>query len=789
MERLESAFGRWVVKWRWCIVLVTAVWVFWSGYGIRFFEFNSDTRVFFSEDNPQLQALEQLENTYNKTDNIIFALAPKNGNVFTRETLAAVEELTEACWKMPHSSRVDSLSNFQHTWADKGDPNEEDELKVEDLYEEAASLTDAQLTRIRATALSEVLLVDRLVSRSGHVTGVNVDILLRGESNEEVSEVAAYARHLSQEYREKYPGIDIYLTGSIMLDNGFGEASRDDLTYLVPGMFGMLILLIGLMLRTVIGMICTLIIILISMLTGMGLAGRLGIALTVASVNAPTIILTLAVADSVHILLTIFHQMRSGKSKSEAISESLRINLQPVFLTSATTAIGFLSMNFSDAPPFRDLGNIVALGVTSAFFYSIFLLPALMAILPVRVKSRTEKINHARCERLANFVIHHRRKVFWGTVLVILVLMAGTLRIELNDDFVKYFDTKYDFRRATDFVQENLTGWDVIEYSLESGEKGGINDPNYLATVEAFANWYRQQFNVVHVNTITDIQKRMNQKMNGDDENYYCLPTDRKLAAENFLVYEMDPPFGLDLNNQINVDRSSTRFTVTLRNMTTRELREMDAKARVWLQANAPPEMFTYGSGLSIIWAHISERNIHSMLGASFGALVLISGILIFALRSFRLGAVSLLPNLAPAFMAFGLWGLTVGQVGLALSVIVALTLGIVVDDTIHFLSKYLRARREYDMNACDAVRYSFHTVGTAMWVTTVVLVAGFLVLLLSGFKVNSEMGLMTAITISLALALDFLFLPTLLMKVDQKTDNTLPKGPISTFEPSESDK
>jgi hypothetical protein len=158
------------------------------------------------------------------------------------------------------------------------------------------------------------------------------------------------------------------------------------------------------------------------------------------------------------------------------------------------------------------------------------------------------------------------------------------------------------------------------------------------------------------------------------------------------------------------------------------------------------------------------------MLGASFGALVLISAILMLALRSFKLGLISLIPNLAPAFMAFGIWGMIVGQVGLAVSVLVALTLGIVVDDTVHFMSKYLRARREYRMAPSAAVRYAFNTVGTALWVTTATLVAGFLVLSLSGFKVNSNMGLMTAITISLALALDFLFLPTLLIIVEEKS-------------------
>ena len=154
---------------------------------------------------------------------------------------------------------------------------------------------------------------------------------------------------------------------------------------------------------------------------------------------------------------------------------------------------------------------------------------------------------------------------------------------------------------------------------------------------------------------------------------------------------------------------------VIFSNITTRELRAADEKARYWLGSNAPASMFTYGSGISIIWAHISERNINSMLLASFGALVLISLLLIFALRSFKIGVVSLIPNLAPAFMAFGVWGLFVGQVGLALSVVLALTMGIVVDDTVHFLSKYLRARREKGMNPQDAIRYSFNTVGAAI--------------------------------------------------------------------------
>jgi hypothetical protein len=170
------------------------------------------------------------------------------------------------------------------------------------------------------------------------------------------------------------------------------------------------------------------------------------------------------------------------------------------------------------------------------------------------------------------------------------------------------------------------------------------------------------------------------------------------------------------------------------------------------------------------MFAHIGKRNISSMLLGTTVALVLISLVLVIALKSVKIGLISMIPNLVPAAMAFGLWGILVGEVGLALSVVTGMTLGIVVDDTVHFLSKYLRARREQNMSSPDAVRFAFANVGMALWATSVALVAGFLVLSLSAFKLNSGMGLLTAITITFALLADFLFLPPLLMKLEGKS-------------------
>jgi predicted RND superfamily exporter protein len=233
----------------------------------------------------------------------------------------------------------------------------------------------------------------------------------------------------------------------------------------------------------------------------------------------------------------------------------------------------------------------------------------------------------------------------------------------------------------------------------------------------------------------------------------------------------MSLPYGLDLNNRINVDKSSTRVTAALKAISINELIALTDRAETWLHANAPAIEFDPGSGTIVMFSHIGYRNIRAMLLGTTVALILISALLMFALRSIKIGAVSLIPNLVPIAMGFGIWGIFDGEVGLSLSVVAGMTFGIVVDDTVHFLSKYLRARREQGLNSADAVCYAFATVGRALLITSIVLVAGFLVLATSNFELNSAMGLLTAIVIAVALFTVFLFLPPLLMTIEGKSD------------------
>jgi predicted RND superfamily exporter protein len=762
MER-KYGYGEWVIRFRWWIILATLLVVAVAASGARFLDFSSDYRVFFSKENPQMQAFDALQNTYTKNDNVMIALAPKNGQVFTRENLAAIEELTKQAWQIPYSIRVESVTNFQHSWADG------DGLVVEDLVKNAMSLSDRYLEQKKKVALSEPLLINRLISTTAHVTGINVTINLPGKTITEVPEVASFVRNMADDFRANHSEFNVYLTGVAMINNQFVESGQQDMQTLVPIMFMLIAVGMWVALRSLAGTMSTLLLIGMATATALGIGGWWGVLLTPVSANAPVYILTMAVADSIHILITLFHEMRNGKAKNEAIIESLRVNFKPVLITSVTTAIGFLSLNFSDSPPYWDLGNMVAVGVLAAFAYSVLFLPALMSVIPLAEKTSQPKKN-GTMDRVADFVIHNRKRLYWGMMAVIIALTVFIPRIQINDLFEEYFDHRYTFRTDTDFVTQNLTGFESIEYSLNAGEAEGISKPEYLAKLEEFKAWYRQQPNVMYVGALTDVMKRLNKNMHGDDQLYYEIPKERELAAQYLLLFEMSLPYGLDLNNQINVSKSATRFTVVFKEINTKTALALEEKAQVWLKENGLPGMQTHGASPLIMFSNIALRNVESMLVGTALALVLISGILMVTLRSFKFGLISLIPNLVPAFMAFGLWALVFEEIGMAVSVVIALSLGVIVDDTVHFLSKYLLARREQGKTPEEAVRYSFHTVGMALWVTSIVLVTGFLVLATSGFTINSHMGYLTAMTIGFALLADFLFLPPLLMKIEEKS-------------------
>ena len=752
-------YAHWIIRWRYLVILAVIGAVFAAGAGAPRLSISNDYRMFFGEDNPQLLEFEQMQNTFNKNDNIMFVVTPKDGKVFSVETLNAVQAITKASWQIPFSTRVDSLTNYQHTYA------EEDDLVVDDLVVNPEALSTADLERIQTIAVNEPMMLHRLISPDSKYTGINVTVQLPGKSLSEVPEAVAHAREIKTDMLAKFPNIEIRLVGLAVMNNAFPEGSQADVKTLYPLALLFIIVTLFLLLRAFSGAVICFIMIIMSIITAMGISGWMGTMLSPPVLSAPIMILTMAIANGVHLLVSMRHEMALGRDKITGMIESMRINFQPVFVTSLTTILGFLSLNFSDAPPFHDLGNIAAIGVAAGFILSVTFLPAMVAILPAH--SRKEVVGKKALGDFGEFVIKNHNRLLIGAAVISIALVSLIPKNELNDIFVEYFDETVEFRRDSDYAAEHLTGVYYMDIALNSSEQGGISNPDFLEKTERFSQYLRSQSGVIHVNTITDTFKRLNKNMHGDDPAWYKLPDQREMAAQYLLLYEMSLPYGLDLNNQIDISKSSTKIAVTLDTLSSNEILQFEKDTKQWLKENIP-DIDAIASGPTLMFAHIGKRNIHSMLIGTTIALLLISLVLVIFLKSFKYGLISLIPNLLPAASAFGIWALYSGQVGLALSVVTGMTLGIVVDDTVHFLSKYIRARREKYFNAEEAVRYAFNSVGIALLVTSIVLIAGFLILAQSHFVLNSEMGLLTSIVIALALALDFTLLPAILMKFDK---------------------
>ena len=792
MSTLESRFGSWVIAARWPIIAASLVLAGIAASGTLFLEFSADYRIYASRDNPQRLASEAMENTYGKTDNVLFAIVPEDGDATSALSLEAIAWLTERSWRLPYAVRVDSLTNFQHTTAHG------DDIRVRDLVDDDVIGDAGERSGVRATALAEPRLAGRLIARDGRVGGVDVTVHLPGEHEMlEGARVSSFARELADEVRKRFPGIDVRVTGLVIFNQAFVEVSLKDLQIFVPASFVVMTAVLALLTGGLGATFAIMLVVALAVMTGVGLGGWAGLPMTAPSAVAPIVVLTVAIANCVHIFSSLVHALRSGASpaygargegvsfppaetgepKRVAIVESMRVNLQPVFLACLTTTLGFLSMNFSDVPPLRHMGTFVAFGVGAAFVFSVTLLPALLSLLPIRVRATGDR-RDAAMAALGEFVIRRRRMLGWGFCAIVLALVVSIPRNELNDVFLHYFDESVEFRRDADFTVENLTGLYTMEYSLASGGPGEISDPAYLSDVAAFAEWYREQPETIHVNVITDTFRRLNMSVHGDEPAEYRLPASKEIAAQYLLLYELSLPFGLDLDNQISVDKSATRMTVATKTLSSNEVIALDRRALRWLTGHAPNIARAESAGGTLMFAYLGRRNIVAMLLGTTIALVGISLVLVLALRSLRLGLASLVPNLVPGAMGFGIWGWAVGEVGLSLSMVTAMTLGIVVDDTVHFLSKYRRARRELGCASPDAVRIAFRTVGRALLTTSLVLVAGFVVVSLSSFELNAGMGRLTALVIALALFADFFLLPPLLMKIDTDAGTSAPARP-----------
>ena len=782
MPSLLESYIKFIMRHRIWVIIFILLGSIAASTGMSKLTFASDYRVFFGADNPDLKKWDDYQATFSNNDNVLFVLQFPTGDSFDRDMAMVIEDLTERAWTLPNATRVDSLSNYQRTLVI------DDFLEVVNLIEGAQDLTDEELRERAEYAMNEPVIYRALLAENMRTNGVNVNIELQGDPDAEGRRTAIAAHKMASELENQYPGLTVAMNGSMILNYGFVESGERDAMTLIPAMYGVMLFLTLVMLRSFWGMVATLITIIFSTTVALGVAGALGMKLAPVTIIAPNIILTLAVADCIHIISSVQKHLRAGMDRMTAIKEAVRKNFTAIFITSATTAVGFLSLNYSDAPPFQYLGNITAFGVLAAWILAITFVPAFLSFMPLKPAAKPKTgVLERLLARFADMVIHNARRVLIvGTVAsVALIAMAATNN--LDDRMSTYFSKELQIRQDIDFASEHLRGQDIFEYEMRSGRPGGISEPAYLQNMERFVVWLRAQPEVDQVTAFSDVIKRLNQNMNSGSPDFYSIPENPELAAQYLLLYELSLPFGLDLNNQINIDKSSTRLSVVIKDMTLKAQESYHLRVEDWVASNNLQDMVASPTGVSKIFASLSFRNIVEMLTGNVIAVITIGAMMVFTLRSFSIGLISVITNAVPALITFGLWAIFVGHIGLAAAVIGAASLGIVVDDSVHFLTKYLRGRRDKNLSKEDSIRYAFAEVGEAIVFTSIIVGAGFALIAFSTFQINAQLGLLTAITVLVAMLFDFLVLPAILLLGGDGSRTTQTKrGSYATSTPAE---
>lgn len=725
-----------------------------AGFGLQWLGFSNDNREFFGDNNPEIEALDALEDMYTQSDTLLFAIVGEQ-DLCTPEMLTHLRAFTEEAWLMPDVLRVESVANFNHSYS------EEDDIIVEPLVPEDGPISDQDATRVRDIALGSDELLHRLISPGCRAFGVFVDMIPEANASIERWKMAGEAWALQADWQARVPDVKIHVTGGVIGGVSINEAAERDILSLIPLAFVVVMFLMVLGLGTLSGWLGTLLVTLGGTIATLGFAGWIEVALIPATAISPLAVMVLITASCVHIVLGWARRIGDGQGRQAATSEALAENMGAISVTNATTAIGFLCLNFAESPPLAQMGTIVCFGLVIGWMLTFLFLPFVLRRAP-DVQFTPVRVSPDSMARLARFALNRTGIL---TVFVVLLVLSGLglAQIRFNDSTVRYFDESFSFRTDSDAIEAALTGLETVEFSLHSGEGGSVFDPVFLARADRFADWLRDQDKVVFVGSVTDVLKRLNQTLNGDAPDAYRLADTREANAQAMMLYELSLPVGQDMNKVLDIDRTATRLVAVLSRADGQDIARFSEAAEAWLQENEP-EIATQAVGAGVAFSKLTLRNNQAMIYGMLTVMVLVSVLMIVTLRDLKLGLVSLIPNVLPGILGFGLWGWLVGDVNLGSTVVTTMTFGIVVDDTVHILMRYQRYRKA-GLGQEEALTRTFRTVGTALMVTSVAICSGFSIMILSGFAINQHLGGLTACIIVLALITDLILLPAVLKR------------------------
>ncbi len=751
---------------------------------------------YLADDAPASIVYETFRQQFGQDEMLLIAIEPPN--VFTFEFLEQLKSFHEALEnEIPYVAEVTSLINARQMHG------EGDLLIVEDLLEEWPQ-NEEELNALKQKVMTNRLYLNQYISSDGRYTTVLVrpDIYpeqdetdgtlhaLDGFDDQTDSESLSGAKKIFFPPEKKQEIVDAldkvvrqFNSEQFKIDvaGGFyftcritAMMKKDVAAYLMVCsalIFGLLLVLF----RRLAGILLPALVVVSTLVATFGAMGLFGIPFSISLQMAPVFLLCICVCNCVHILVPFYQSLAEGHSKAEAISDAFRFSGLAILMANLTTAAGMGSFMAAELQPVRYLGLVSSMGVMMAYVLSLLLMTALLAIFPSKPPG-SFSLNTtgvmSRCLVAAGELA--TGKPWWiliGVLLICVWSVLGISHLGFSHQPISWFPKDHEVRLSSELIDRHLGGSRSIEILVDTGRENGLHDPDVLAKMERAIDYatslQEENLKVGKEVSFLDILQETNQALHQNDENYYSIPDNEALIAQELLLFENSGSDDLEtlVDSQFSMARISLRIPRADRSLYQPFLEKLNSELSTLFAQVAEVNI----TGIAPLLGQIFFAMVQSMAKSYLVAFLVIVPLMILLIGSLRMGFISMIPNFFPIIVVLGVMGWLGIPLDTGTILIGSILIGLAVDDTIHIFHHF---KRHYDHSGTvsESVTRTLRTTGVALLFTSVVLGIGFLSIGANATMTNSiHFGYITALGIALAFIADIIVSPALMAVVYRK--------------------
>ncbi len=771
---MATDLGTWLVQHRFKLAVVAVLITIIGGWGVQFMRFDGTNESLFAEADEYKAEVDQARVDFPSSAPSLGMAFEVDGDIFNLRTLTAIDALTRRYIEIDSAIAMSSILTYRVREADK------EILGRSYLFPDLDDITEADLQQIKAIALNDEDLTQGRLTSAGNATFSNISYSLSEDTSEARLAVAESAVVLRDSLRQQYPDVRIYLVGGPMFERESNLAREKDNKVLLPLVVIAGVLLLWFCLGSLLSSIALAVVALMTIIVTVGTHALLDIPLNQISRLGPAVAGIVAFADGIHVLSVYAQKILRGADREPALIESININFRPIALATVTTTMGFLSLNLSSAPAIYGFGNIVAIGVIWAFFFTVFLLPAMILLIPVRNIAKPLGVS-GFIEGVLSLVTRREKTLFLGFLGLIIVTLFMLPLNKLDNDPFAFIDEGSDLSAVLGIQQREFENDRGLAFVVRSNEYYGITNRDFLDKVDDIATQLEADPQITWVSTYLDYLKLRNKAANNDDEAYEVIPEDRLTVIDYLVGYQLVAEIDPNLGQIFNKDYSAIYLYAATSGLSDEEILQLANKIELLADSYASEAFQVTHANNTILGARLNQI-ISTELFTGFSlSLIMITLTMMIGLRSLRYGLLSIAPNVFPITIVFGLWGLLDGNLSPYVLMLLAISIGLVVDDSVHVLSKYKTAR-DSGKSPMQSIENSITLAGSAITITTLWMSLGVALMGFSSTEIFKNLTSIITPIIIVALFLDLLFLPSLLTRFDTWVDRTrLSKEAVAT--------